>query len=359
MSHKKIIIVGGGYIGASVAKSLQSVSDVTLIEPREQFVHAPAMLRSLVEPEVLEKALISYDAFLSSGHLIHQRALSVDETGVTITDGSRLSADYTVIATGSTNGSAFKPQGEDLVAFRAAQSELSSKIRSARSIVIVGAGAVGTELAGEIISTFPTKRVCLISSDGALFPSMPRALGQALLRKLQESGVVVRLGARANSLKSTTQPYEGVLTLSTGEELGADLIIPAIGSRPVTDLITHLPGATINTTKRVIVDRYMRPSSLSNVFAAGDAVDAGDGMTIVAADRQSKWLSKTLISLSKGKQLDVLKPYEPWKKPPILIPLGPERGNSFLGLGTFGDWVTSKMKGRDLFIPKYVKLLNG
>ncbi|MEO0766748.1 MAG: N-acyl homoserine lactone synthase, partial [Pseudomonadota bacterium] len=50
-------------------------------------------------------------------------------------------------------------------------------------------------------------------------------------------------------------------------------------------------------------------------------------------------------------------PYKPWGKAPILVPLGPNRGSSFLMIATLGDWVTRRMKGRDLFITKYRKLL--
>ena len=60
-----------------------------------------------------------------------------------------------------------------------------------------------------------------------------------------------------------------------------------------------------------------------------------------------------------GKTLEEVKPYKPWgPKAPILVPLGPKRGSSFLGLFTAGDWVTRKMKGEDLFLTRYNKLLN-
>ena len=103
----------------------------------------------------------------------------------------------------------------------------------------------------------------------------------------------------------------------------------------------------------------MRPSSLPNVFAAGDVADMGDGMTIVAASRQQPWLKTTLQSLLDGKTLDQVKPYAPWKpgKAPILIPLGPRKGNSFLGIFTAGDFLTRVIKGKDLFIAKYTKIL--
>ena len=82
-------------------------------------------------------------------------------------------------------------------------------------------------------------------------------------------------------------------------------------------------------------------------------------MTIVATSRQLPWLKATLKGLISGKPLEQMKPYKPWgPKAPILVPLGPKRGNSFLGLFTAGDLLTRKMKGENLFVRKYSKLLN-
>ena len=82
-------------------------------------------------------------------------------------------------------------------------------------------------------------------------------------------------------------------------------------------------------------------------------------MTIVAVSRQLPWLKKTLTGLITGRKLADMKTYRPWgTEAPIVLPLGPERGNSFLMLFTAGDWITKKVKGADLFVPKYQKLLN-
>ena len=104
-----------------------------------------------------------------------------------------------------------------------------------------------------------------------------------------------------------------------------------------------------------MTDPWMRPSSYANVFAAGDAAEMGDGMTIVATTRQIPWLVKTLKMLIAGKVIDQIKPYKPWKLAPILLPLGPESGSSYLPFGVVGDFVTSRFKGKKLFIPKYRK----
>lgn len=84
-------------------------------------------------------------------------------------------------------------------------------------------------------------------------------------------------------------------------------------------------------------------------------------MTVVAVSRQVPWLVKAIKQIIKGGSVDKLKAYQPWPKPPILIPLGPKLGASVLPLGAngkvFGAFLTSLMKGKDLFIKKYRKLL--
>ena len=356
---QRIAIVGGGYLGAKLAKSLDDLADVTLIEPRSHFVHAPAMIRAVVDPTLTDRALIPYDRLLKKGRVLRARASGIDAGGVTLDDGQRVEADYIVVATGSSNAMPFKPVGDDVEGLRQANQRIHDQLKAARSIAIVGAGAVGTELAGEIVHAMPDKKITLISDLDRLFPTMPDKLGNALAGKLRDAGVTLVLGKRAESLQSLTEPYAGRLKLSDGSEQDFDLIFPVLGSRASSELIDGLPGTQKGTANRVKEDPWMRPSSLPNLFAAGDVADAGDGMTIVAASRQLPWLLSTLKGLMAGKPLAKMKPYKPWgPKAPILVPLGPKRGNSFLGLFTAGDLLTRKMKGEDLFVERYHKLLN-
>ncbi|MFM7334036.1 MAG: NAD(P)/FAD-dependent oxidoreductase [Tabrizicola sp.] len=356
---KTVAIIGGGFLGAELAKALDDKAEVILIEQNSHFVNASAMIRALVQPGILDQALVPYDRLLTRGKVISARAEHVDGTGVTLADGRHIAADYIVVATGSTNAPMFKPATGGITGLREMSSKVHAQIKAATRIAIVGAGAVGTELAGEIAHHMPDKQVTLVSSDPALFPMMPTKLGTKLLTKLRAMGVDVILGAKAENLQSLTEPYAGTLRLANGREMAADLIIPAIGSRANSDLLATLPGAEKSTTNRFKTDGWMRPSSLPNVFAAGDAADIGDAMTIVAISRQAPWLAKTLTALLAGKDLESLKPFGPWQKgkTPLLVPLGPKRGASFLVLFTAGGFLTAMLKGRHVFIGKYRKLL--
>ena len=82
-------------------------------------------------------------------------------------------------------------------------------------------------------------------------------------------------------------------------------------------------------------------------------------MTIVAVSRQAPWLAKTIKAVLAGHSLETQPPYSPWRAPPILVPLGPKRGASVLPLTksgvTVGGFLTSTIKGKALFIPRYRK----
>ncbi|MEM7117118.1 MAG: FAD-dependent oxidoreductase [Chloroflexota bacterium] len=356
MKKAKLAIVGGGYIGTDLAKSLDAVMDVTLIERASHFTHAPAMIRAMIEPEILDRALIPYDRLLSNGRILQGEAVAVDGGGVTLSDGGYVAADYIVMATGAANLAPFKSATGDIEGLRANVRRWRAALMAAQSVLIIGAGAVGTELAGEIAHALPDKTVTLLSSDTALFPCKSRRLGASLQAKLKAMGVRLMMGQRADSLPGRDAPEGGSVTLSSGQAVTADLIIPAVGSRALTSLAEGLPGAEISNG-RVKVDGWLRPSTLSNVFAGGDMAQSGDDMTIVATLRQKPWLEKTLKSLSEGKRIEAIKPYKPWRQAPIILPLGPDKGNAFLIAFTAGNRVTRMLKGKDMFLTRYNKLL--
>ena len=164
-TKSKLVIVGGGYLGAELAKSLESDMDVTLIERASHFTHAPAMIRAMVDPSVMDAALIPYDKLLTQGRIIRAEAVSVDAAGVELANGTRVDGDYIVLATGSSNFAPFKSANGDITSLRDDNARWNASLISAKTVLIIGAGAVGTELAGEIAHAYPDKTVTIVASD--------------------------------------------------------------------------------------------------------------------------------------------------------------------------------------------------
>jgi len=356
---KRVIIVGGGYAGTTLARALDATFDVVLVEPREAFVHNVAAIRALVEPALLDRIILPYDRLLKRGEVLRDRAQAVAEGRVTLAGGKGLQGDFIVLATGSTYAQPFKPVSHAMGDFRAAQAALQAEIKVARSIAIVGAGAVGVELAGEIASVLKGKDITLIASTPHLFPDFSAGLGAKLAADLKALGVKLKTGVKAQGLSGLDRPTRGPLQLDTGETLAADLVIPAIGARAATGVAAGLPGVSFDRIGRLEVDGWMRPAGMSRVFALGDMAANGDMMTIVASSRQAPWLAKTLEALAAGRAIETLATYTPWPSPPILVPLGPKRGASVLPLGrngsVVGPFLTGLIKGKSLFIPRYHK----
>ncbi|MCL4671378.1 MAG: FAD-dependent oxidoreductase [Sphingomonadaceae bacterium] len=353
----KVAIIGGGYAGFNLARLLDTLLDVTLIEAREAFVHNVAAIRAAVEPALLERIVLPYDRLLKRGRVVQGRAVAIKANCVQLTDGTEVEADAVVVATGSHYAAPFKPQADSAADFSEQMRAVSAQIAGAEQVVIVGAGAVGVELAGEIKAAYPARQVALVSDQPQLFPMYPVKLHDRLVERLAALGVALHLGQAASGLAQVSAPYDGAVTLADGTQL-VGLIVPATGGRIAESPAHVLPGTVRQHNGQLAVDAWLRPSSLPRVFAIGDLAATGEGMTVVSTMRQTPWLAKTLRKLAQGTTLEDLPPYARWKVPPILLPLGPARGASVLPLGqgmVVGDWMTSMIKGRHLFIPRYHK----
>jgi NADH dehydrogenase FAD-containing subunit len=355
---KRVIIVGGGYAGAALARAMDKVAEIQLVDARDRFVHNVAAIRGVVDPSLLDRIVIPYDRLLRRGSVRQGLVTDASSSGVTLASGEHVEGDIVVVATGSRYANPFKPQGDCTQAFAVSLRTAHGNLKSANTIVIVGGGAVGTELAGEISSAYPGKAVTLVSGSPSLMPGYPDKLAKTLAAQLRSKGVSLRLNTRVENLATRDRPFVGSLGKDLGEA-SDQLIFPALGARPTTAVFQQLPGASFDAQGRVVVDGWLRSAGSRNIFALGDAAATGDPMTIVAITRQVPWLAKTITAMLAGQKTESLSPYKPWPTRGILVPLGPRDGASALPVlrngMLVGRWLTSRIKGRELFIPRYRK----
>src|SRR5260370_9622833 len=95
------VVVGGGYGGIRVAKALDDLADVTLVDPTEAFVHNVAAWRALVEPAWLERIFFPYEHLLPHGRFLRYRAVAVDGRRLTLESGAPPEPHYLLLATAS------------------------------------------------------------------------------------------------------------------------------------------------------------------------------------------------------------------------------------------------------------------
>lgn len=187
-----VAVIGGGYGGIAVASGLDDVADVTLVEPRDAFVHNVAAWRALVEPEWLERIFFPYSGLLRNGRVVHQRAAQVEPGRVGLASGEEIAADYIVLATGSTYPFPAKSDVLDAAQARDKYRTAHGALTRAERVLVLGAGPAGLELAGELKAAFPGKHATVVDAAdevlaGPFNPSCATSSGDSSPRSASSS----------------------------------------------------------------------------------------------------------------------------------------------------------------------------
>src|SRR5437879_2605330 len=234
----KVVVVGGGYGGYAVAKALDETSHVVLVEPKDAFMHNIAALRALVDPTWLPKIYLPYGGLLSNGRVVRDRAVVVDPHRVVTASGEVLSADYIVLATGSKYPF---PAKTDLIDTHHAQEQVRQAhpaLAQAERVLLVGAGPVGIELAGEIRHAWPDKSIVLLDvADEILGGPYKPELKAELRRQLIEAHVELILGSPLRQAPPTQPGELGTFTVTSeaGTDVIADIWFRCYGVVPNSD----------------------------------------------------------------------------------------------------------------------------
>jgi NADH dehydrogenase FAD-containing subunit len=356
MNHesKRVIIIGGGYGGTAVAKELDKFFDVTLIEKRERFFHNSGSLRAAVDARWLRKLFIPYDHLLKKVKIINSRVMEANPKDVVLENGQRLEFDYLILATGSSYPFPAKMASDKVAEAETAVRLVNERVAQANSILLIGAGPVGIELAGEIASLYPGKPVTLIDPGERLLPAFNPKLGELLFIGLTQLGVKVLFGERLAKTPTTTnataseQPIIQTYLTEKGAQIEADIHFICFGLQLNTQYLQL--GNILDQRKQVKVNSHLQVSGYENIFAVGDIVNTDEAKLITTADAHAK------IVASNIKQLAVndhnLQEHHPKSAATVVIPLGTTGGAILLPFGkkgiVLGAWAASLIKGKSL-----------
>jgi NADH dehydrogenase FAD-containing subunit len=356
-SRPSVVVLGGGYGGINVAKALDDVADVTLVDPKSAFVHNVAAWRALVEPEWLDRIFLPYDKLLAHGTFVQDSATAVDGRRVTLASGTVLEPDYLVLATGSHYPFPAKSDEPDTETARSRYRTAHQALLGAERVLIVGAGPAGLEVAGEIKAAFPGKQVTIADSAGEILDGpYKQELRDELHRQLAELGVELVLGSPLRSLPDAAPATLAPISIATedGRELQADIWFRAFGVDLQTAYLEGGLAAGIDGTGHLHVDQNLRVPGADNVFAVGDIVDADRDMAGFASF-QAVVVAGNIRSLITGE--GELATYERWPSV-IIIPLGPKGGAGQLpGQDEIaGPELASGIKGEHMLLASYAEL---
>nr|WP_232425437.1 FAD-dependent oxidoreductase [Pseudofrankia inefficax] len=332
-------------------------AEVVLIDPRDSFVNAAGSLRALAQPTWAANIFFPFATLLTAGTVIRDRAISVDAVGVTLSSGRRVHADYLVLATGSSYAYPAKPRSDGTEDGLADLRRTHKELADADRVLIVGAGPVGLELAGEIKDVWPRKAVTIVDPAETLLPTFEPGLREDLHRQLDDLDLDLRLGTSLTTLPATeagrAEPF--VVTTTEGVEIAADIWFQAYGARPNNDYLGDGRLTTLSARGQVAVTDTLNVAGHDRVYAVGDLTDIAEDKLAAYALRHAEVVVENITAQLRGEPPTAT--YQPLPHPIILLPLGPRGGVGQMptpeGPAVVPAATVADYKGVDLFTGRF------
>lgn len=254
-----VLVVGGGYAGMHAVRAAEGQgATVTLVDPAQDhsFLTRLAAVAGGTAPE--SDASIPLTTLTNS--VLPGRVTAVGDGWVSLEDGRIVQADAVVVTTGAAAANPPIPGLEQAATLQSAADalQLRAAIAAADSVVVVGGGASGVQLAAATALAHPDKHVHLVESGPTLLPGMAPTLGRNAARILSDRGVQIYLDTHAVEMTE-----DGVLT-SNGWIPG----LPVWAGGFAADASSL--GLPVDGQGRIWVNADLSVESMERTFAAGD-----------------------------------------------------------------------------------------
>lgn len=374
-ARPNVVVIGAGFAGLTFCKRFRrrpGNAEIVLIDRQNHHLFQPLLY------QVAMAALSATDIAAPIRSVLARRrditSLLADVTGidpvrkrVTTTEGF-VPYDYLVLAAGGrtsyfgndhwekhapglkTLDDALRIRRNVLTAFERAETTLDTDEQERlMTIVVVGGGPTGVELAGSMAELIhrvfkrdfrridiATARVILIESNPRLLKVYPESLSQSALKQLQSLGVEVRLGVRVSDVDALGVELNDGTRIETRNVLwGA-----GVAASPLTEAF---PDAPRDRGGRIEVLPDLSVPGHPEVFAVGDLIrltdpDGQQVPGVAPAAMQSGAHAAKLIAteLKVGPQPPAQRPaFDYWDKGSMAT-IGRRRAVAWFGKLRFG-----------------------
>ncbi|RPD99632.1 NAD(P)/FAD-dependent oxidoreductase [Aureibaculum marinum] len=329
--HPRIVIIGAGFAGIHLAKALKNKPFQIVLIDRNNFHQFQPLLYQVatsgLEPDAIvfpiRKIFRNYKNFVF--RMTDVEKVNAEHKNIQ-TDIGIINYDYLVLATGSTNnfyglkdveynsiGLKTIQESLDIRSDvlqnieKANQSDKNEIRRLNTSIVIIGAGPAGVEMAGAFaefkkfiypkdypeLRDFPLQ-IHVVEAGNEVLSAMSKKSSTDSLKDLEKMQVKVHLGTAIKSFDGKT------VVLSSGETIKSSNLIWTAGVKG--QFPDGIENENIVQGNRIAVDEFNRVKGREYVFAIGDVASMqtekypkGHPMVAPTAIQQGQLLAKNLM----------------------------------------------------------------
>jgi len=313
---KKLVIIGGGFAGAKIAKTLEKEFETTLIDTKDYFEFTPGILRAIVSPTHLKKIQVKHSKYLSKTKIIKSKIIELNKKEILTNEKEILPYDFLAICSGSKYSSPIKKENILIVSRGEEIKKYHKKISQSKNISIIGGGIVGVELAAEIAENFPEKSLTIVHQNQILIPRNHKKSSKISKQFLGNKNVKIIFGEKA------IKKSEHFLETNKGTKIKSDIIFICTGIKPNSQFMIPKMKEKLNEKEFIKVNKFLQVENEQNIFAIGDVNSILVEKTAQNAEKQASIAIKNILALNNNQQL---KEYQT-KKRPMVISLGKWNG---------------------------------
>lgn len=327
---------------------------ITLISDKKHFEYQPGLYRVVTGQSTNKVCIPLKEIFARQNvEIIEDKITAVDLPGKTIKgySGAYYVFDFLVLALGSQTlyfdipglknlSFGFKSIKEALELKDHLHHLFSSTKDIPINIVVVGGGATGVELAGEL-AVYTKFKIELIEAESRLLPALPEDVSKKVQKRLENLGVKVFLNR-----KLIKEDVEKIYLKDI--ELKTKTVVWTAGVKP-NHLYAQIKGFKFDDQNRALVDEFLQAKGFNNVFVVGDGA-----ATPFVGMAQTALLDARLVAANIARKLQnkSLLAYHP-KSPIYAIPVGPSWAAVIIGpvkiYGRLG-WILRRLADLRFFL---------
>lgn len=289
---KKIVIVGGGVAGMTLAMDLTRKKGnfrITVLKKEKEGSYSPCGMPFVLGGKVpkMEDIILNTPEFYKGKGIdlkteTEVMNLDLEKKHVALNSGEIIDYDYVVIATGR---KAFIPpiEGVELKGVHTLSTYdegnvVKKAMIMASKAVIIGAGIIGLETA--VAFTHNKIRTTVIEMLPSIAPQiLDSDMARILYKHLEDMGIEIHCDTKVSSLKGDDK-VSAVVT--DKGEFPTDMVLIAAGVRPNAEL-AEKAGLVLGESKGIAVNLSLNVKKgnefLKDVFALGDCVETNDAVT--------------------------------------------------------------------------------
>jgi len=273
-----VVIAGAGQGGFQVAASLRSEGydgSITLIgdEPSLPYHRPPLSKGFMARKQDAEATDLRPDSFYREQRielLTGERIIWIDASNrrALLATGGQVSYQHLVLAAGARNRLLPVPGarlgGVCYLRTRNQAMKIRGRLGDARSVIIIGGGFIGLELAA--VASSLGKHVLVVECGERLMSRVVAPIISDFYRELHcAHGVIFKFGVKTEYIAGRGDKVSAVV-LNDGTSHPADLVLVGIGVVPNTELAET---CDLRVADGIVVDQHMRTAN-PDVYAIGD-----------------------------------------------------------------------------------------